>query len=656
MLAALAVGLAAILYILVVGLLARRVLETPIGWPRAIIVGLVVFVASVSLLRAVELGSGLLAPAGSLAVDRVIFVLFITVAAGWTVACGIGILVALELVWPTRHFGGPVAAVKAFRARRRRARRYAQVLAIASRHGLGPLVHGGKVSDAAAWLPGALVDALNEAGVTFVKFGQVLSTRDDLVPPEYTRALATLQAGSSTVAWDRIRTVIEQELGGPIDATFASIDEQPLAAASVAQVHTATLLDGTEVVVKVQRPDAAAQVRADVDIILRLAARIEERTDWGSEYGVVDLADGFAAALNEELDYRIEAANMTALGRIADESESAAIRIPRAFEAVSTARMLVMDRVDGEPIGASADRLSQLDPELRTELAKGVLDAVLEQALVRGMFHADLHPGNLLLTADGDIALIDCGSVGVLERSLRERIAALLLAVINDDDIGTTDVVLLVAEAADDTDRVALQRDIGRVLTRMQVSTQTGRIFMQLLDVLRDHRLAVPPAMTLAFRTIVSLEGSLRRIDPDFDLVETGLARVPHFMRRMLAWRRVLGAAEATAAVAAVQARTMPRRIDAITSSLERGTLGVRVRAFEGTDERSWIGSIVAQLTTTLIAIAGIVTAAILVVSDAGPFLTANVRTTAFVGVVIGLAAFLLLFRSLRVAFVRRRR
>ena len=237
-----------------------------------------------------------------------------------------------------------------------RARRYAQIGRILARHGLIPYLRGGRRSELAtaegrARLARSLRLALEDGGITFVKLGQVLSTRRDLLPPEFISELSRLQDDASKVPWPDISQVLESSLGGPVTGKFAGFDQEPVAAASIAQVHTATLTSGDRVVVKVRRPDVTGAVGADLDIVQRLAVRLQRRTRWGRSVGAVDLAHGFAVALREELDLRIEAQNMTA---VAAAPGHRGLRVPAAYQPYCGERVLVMQYLDGRPLLAAA--------------------------------------------------------------------------------------------------------------------------------------------------------------------------------------------------------------------------------------------------------------------------------------------------------------
>ncbi|MEI3868113.1 AarF/UbiB family protein [Microbacterium sp. CCNWLW134] len=640
------VGLLAIVFALIATWVARRLLDRRIGEIRALILSVLVFLISAPVALWMLQRSGVLDADFAFAVQGFIALAFLALTLGWMLAIVVAVIMAVEFLWPSRGFRNPVTAFRQALRRRDRARRYAQIVAIGSRHGLG-LYQRHRRGDGDD-LPTALVAALNQAGVTFVKLGQTLSTREDVLPPEFVRALSTLQMDSTAIPWAEAEAAIIAELGRPLDEVFAAVEEQPLAAASVAQVHAATLLSGEEVVVKIQRPRARAQVTTDLDILERLAADAERRMEWARDYGLRALVVEFARALRDELDYRVEAANTELLrGAIARSSDSQ-VSVPKVYAQFTTTRMLVLERVTGTPFS----RLSpgELPPDRAVAIADRVVDAVFEQIAVRGVFHADLHPGNLVLRDDDSVALVDFGAIGVLERSMRHLLVPFLIAILNEDDIAATDVVLLLCAPARGTsaDRAALQHDIGVVLTRIHNDTNDQNVFRALIDVLRAHRLAMPPSLLLVFRTLASLEGSMRRLQADYDMVGHALSRAPHTARLMNTPRDLLLSAQSNGALLVEQLRRLPRRMENLGRSLEDGTFVVQLRRFSNPSERSWLDGLLGQVTVTIVGIALLLMGILLAVADGGPELTTQVAVSPFLGSVVALGGFLLLLRSLR--------
>ncbi|MBZ4488251.1 AarF/UbiB family protein [Microbacterium sp. cx-55] len=631
---------------------ARRLLDDRVGRVRPLITGIVVFLAGTPLcVWALERADVVVGD--RVVVDDGVAVLFLLLVFGWLFAVVVIAIVAFEFLWPTKPGRNPVTTVRELFRRRDRARRYAQILMIASRHGLGVYRHHrtGAGDDLAA----SLVAAMNEAGVTFIKIGQVLSTRDDVLPPYLITALATLQMETTPIPWSEARGAIEAQLRRPLDEVFASVDEVPMAAASVAQVHAATLRSGEEVVIKIQRPTARAQVATDLDIVERLAADVERRTDWGRDYGVVALAAEFGRSLREELDYRVEAGNTEMLRGAVSRSTRESVRVPQVFAAYTTAQMLVQERASGTAL--SHIDPTAMDPDDARAIADRLLDSVFDQIAVRGVFHADLHPGNVLLADDGSLTLIDFGSVGVLEKSMRRLLLPLLTAMANEDDVAATDALLLVVTPPDTgvLDQGALQHDVGVILTRLHNSPMDQNVFRALVDVLRRHRLALAPSLLLVFRTLASLEGSLRRIVPSYDMVGRALEIAPRIAREVVSPRSLALTLQTEAALVSEQLRQVPRRLETLANQLEDGTFSIRMKTWEGSEGRGWIEELMGRLTTTLVGIALIVVAVIMGVTVTGPELTPDLPLFPFLGAVVGLVGLLLLLRSLRAAYARRR-
>ena len=422
----------------VVAFFARRILGAPVGWPRSILVGIVMLSLLGSTLSRLGKTIGLANEAGEVDQPVLAGVVFALILA-WAFLLSIAALVVLELIVPTGSIPSPRQLVRGLRLRWRRTRRYLQVLAIATRHGLGGFLRRSRNTSAVelrgASLPRALRHALNDAGVTFIKAGQMLATRPDLLPPSYVRELSTLQTFSDPLPWSELEPVLAATLRRPTAEVFAEIDDQPLASASVGQVHAAVLHDGERVVIKIQKPSARAQITADLDIVLRLARRLQASTSWGKSLGVMALTNGFADSLAEELDYTIEADNMAA---VAAASRPEDLAIPEVYRELSAPTVLVMQRLPGVPVVDANELLADMPPTRRATTADRLLAAVLRQVLVAGVFHADLHPGNVLVDATGFLGLLDFGSVGRLDDGSREAMAMLLLAIERDSSLTAT--------------------------------------------------------------------------------------------------------------------------------------------------------------------------------------------------------------------------
>ncbi|MFV0452245.1 MAG: ABC1 kinase family protein, partial [Propioniciclava sp.] len=581
--------------------IVRRILGVPVGWPRTVIVCVVGTLAVPLVVNGLISAAGVpVLTGGEVSLEDYGLLAVSGLAVAWVLALEIVILTVLELLVPTGSVPGPIELVRGLPAARRRSRRFTGILMIATRHGLGGYVRRFASPTRVRRVDAVAVQvrkALTEAGVTFVKLGQTLATRPDLLPEPFIRELGTLHSDVGPQPWEQIEPVIEAELGRPLAEVFASIDPEPLAAASVAQVHAGRLLSGEEVVVKVQRVAAREQVSADLDIVLRLADLLEARTTWGHRMGARALAEGFAASLTDELDYRVEVANTAAIGR------QGGLGVPRVWRELSTPRMIVMERLAGQPISRATASLGALSLEQRSALAQHLFDAVLHQIVAVGVFHADLHPGNIVLvaTAEGPrLRLLDFGSVGRLDRSTRESLAVLLAALDREDSLAAADAAIEVMGRPPQLDDRAFERDLGSLI----LSADGSALFEKLLSLVVEHGFSVPPMVAAAFRSIVTLEGSLLILDPDFDLMAAARRAGKQLKAEMVAPAEIRSRVEEQLGAMLPMLQRLPRRIDRITAELEAGRFTVGVRGLVDAGDRGFVTGLVQQATSALLCVA----------------------------------------------------
>src|SRR5918996_286935 len=591
---------------LVLSVAARRFLDLRAGPLRLILSGAVgVTVAGITV------GSQVPASGRNLG--------FVLLFIGIGLLAAMGMLVIIELVTPVQLHMRVVTARRAYRRWRQRTKRYSQVSRIAMRHGLGTYLSGRRdpTKQHQAELARRLRLSLDEAGGAFVKLGQILSTRRDLLPAEFIDELSQLQNQAAPVAWAEVERLLTDELNASIDEIFDHFDPQPLAAASIAQVHRARLRSGEQVVVKVQRPDIRPIVDRDLDITVRIADVLDRRTTWARSIGIRDLADGFAAALYEELDFSIEARN---LASVAATHSAEDVAIPGAHPGLSTRRVLVMDYLDGLPLDRAAPLIEELGLD-RHELAHTLLRTLLTQIMTSGVFLADPHPGNLMLLRDGRLGLIDFGSVGRLDGRMRLVLQRVMLAVDSADATMLSDALMEAVERPEVVDEAGLERSIGRFMAQylgpgIRVDVD---MFGDLLRLVTRHGVPVPPELAAVFRALATVEGTLTALSPGFDIVAESRA----FAKANLSEALVQGSLRAAAIAEAVKllppVRRLPPRLGRITSALESGRLSAGVRPFADARDRRVVTRLVHQTLLTILAAAAGVVAAILLGIEGGP-------------------------------------
>ena len=374
--------------------------------------------------------------------------------------------------------------------------RYRSIAETLSRHGLASLTGAmglerwlpfrrgpAAPSGEAASVPEHLRLVLEELGATFVKLGQILSTRPDLLPPEYQLELAKLQDAAPPVSAAVIEELIRQELGAAPQELFASFDPVPLASASIGQAHAATLADGTEVVVKVRRPGVVAQVEEDLEILQNLAAQAGRRWEAAAGYNLTGIAEEFAQTLRAELDYLQEGRNAERFA--ADFADDPGIHIPRIYWATTTTRVLTLERIRGIKV----DDLAALDAAGmdRASLATRAAAAAARMIFEHGFFHADPHPGNLFIEEGGTIGLIDFGMVGEVDDKLRDQLGVLLLALVRADPDRVSSALLAMAYARQRVDRAGLRSDLAALIQLYQGRTlaevPVGRLITMALGI-----------------------------------------------------------------------------------------------------------------------------------------------------------------------------
>jgi ubiquinone biosynthesis protein len=467
-------------------------------------------------------------------------------------------------------------------------------------------------ADIADGKPEQLTDDLERMGPTFVKLGQVLSTRPDVLPQPYLDALARLQDKVEQVPFEEIEKVVQDELGVRISKAFKSFEVRPIAAASLGQVHRAELRDGRVVAVKVQRPGIRDTIRTDLEALAELAELADGHTESGRRYSFTSVLDEFRAAMLVELDYREEAKNLNALADSLLEFPN--ILVPRPIWDYSTERVLTMEYVEGT-------NLSHLSPVATLEadrrgLLEELFQAYLHQALVTGLVHADPHPGNVFLTPDGKLALIDVGMVLRVPDGMRERMLKLLLFI---SDGNGEDAARLAEEMGDTTpryDRKGFAREVARMTVRVTQDpgsqVQMGRMVLAIARCAGEHGLKPPRELTLIGKTLLALDGIANLLDPSFD---------PHAAIRAnalsLAQRRLLLSTKSGSVLTSLLEtkdfmQDLPWRVNRALDAVGEGDLEVRVRVIDEAQLLTGLHQMANRLSRAVILAALIVGASLL--------------------------------------------
>jgi ubiquinone biosynthesis protein len=381
---------------------------------------------------------------------------------------------------------------------------------------------------------------LTELGTTFIKLGQMLSTRPDLIGPELAKELTSLQDQARADSPEIIKHAIEKELGKPVTELFAEFDDQPLASASIGQVHRARLQDGTQVVVKVQHPDIEKAIRNDLEILIALAELAEKYLEEARPYRPQALALEFQHVLLRELDFMRELRNLEQFG--SNFSGDERVHFPKAFPELSTSRVLTMEMLQGTRLvdvsltsSETGGRVALCD---REELAKRGAQVFLEMIFRDGFYHADPHPGNILVLDSCVIGLLDCGMVGRIDENLRNEIEDMLMAISHRDALHLTSIITRIGSVPPTIDQSAFIVDIADYLAYYGGlgldQLDLGGALNELTQIIRRYHIVLPSGVALLIKVLVMLEGTSQLLNPHFNLTEL----IQPYQGKLM-WRRL---------------------------------------------------------------------------------------------------------------------
>jgi len=543
----------------------------------------------------------------------------------------------------------------------RHLRRFQQIAQILARHGFGELLDllgAAPVFPLARALrrrpslgpPQRLRMALEELGPTFVKLGQVLSTRPDLLPPAYIAELARLQDTVPPAPWEPVRAQLEAELGAPVEEVFATLDPEPIAAASLAQVHAATLPDGAEVVVKVQRPDIEATINVDLDILADVARLLQTRTPLGELYDLPGIVEEFAATLRAELDFYREGHNADRFrANFADEPY---LYIPKVYWEYTTRRVLVMERIRGIKI----DDIAALDAAGYDRYRIGLHAArmVIKEVLEDGFFHADPHPGNFFVMPGEVIGAMDFGMVGYLSRRTRTDLVRLYIAAVQLDEEAVVDQLVRMGVVGGAVDRIGLQHDIGRLLRKYAglplKAIRARDVVEEAMPIAFRHHLRLPSELWLLGKTLGMMEGVGLKLVPDFDMFAVSRPYVQRFMREMASPRAWMPSLIRGVGDWAQLLDMLPRTGMQLLTRAERGELEVSLRHQELGRALVYLDRLANRLALSILLAALIVGLALLVpafhLAERGGLITALVILGFALASLLGLWLVISILRS----------
>ncbi|HVU15324.1 MAG TPA: AarF/UbiB family protein [Candidatus Didemnitutus sp.] len=457
--------------------------------------------------------------------------------------------------------------------------------------------------------PERLADDLEELGPTYVKLGQVLAGRPDLLPPAYLKGLARLQDHVRPFSYPEVEQTILDDLGVRISKAFSRFDPEPVAAASLGQVHRAALRDGRAVVVKVQRPHIRRQIAEDFEVLEEIAGFLDRHTTAGQRRRFLVTLEEFRTAIQQELNYEREAHNLIALGR--NLADFKLIQVPQPIADYTSKSVLTMEEVQGQ-------KINTLGPIARLELKGGplaeeIFRAYLKQVLLDGLFHADPHPGNVFITNDGRVALIDLGMVGHVGPGMQENLLKILLAISEGNGDAAADVAMQVSERLEDfsaidfrrriTHLVALRRDQG--LEQMNL----GGSLLEVSSIAQESGLIVPSDLVLIGKTMLQLDEIGRILDPAFD----ANASIRRNVTELMARRMRQGLTQGTLYSAMLETKEfttgLPSRLNRIMDLVSNSDLEIRIRA---TDAKTMLDGMqkIANRITTGVVLAGLIVGA----------------------------------------------
>lgn len=480
--------------------------------------------------------------------------------------------------------------------------------------------------------------ALEELGSTYIKLGQVLSTRPDLMPAAIIRELSKLQDNVPPFSYPEVKRIVEKELSLPIEELFESFEETPFGSASIGQVHKARLKDGESVAVKVQRPGTKKIIEVDLEIMLHLATLMERHVEELAFHRPVKIVEEFARTLEKETDYTIEAANLERFAR--NFLDDPTLYIPKVFHGLTTTRVLTMELVEGIKV-SDIDQLDAAGLDRKIITKRGA-DLILKQVFDHGFFHADPHPGNIFVLPYNVICLLDFGMAGSVDRTTREDFVELIDSVVRQDAYRAAQVLMKLTTWDTEPDLRALEKEVaefmGKHLYKPLKEIRIGKLIQHLFEMVSTHRLRIPPDIFLMMKALSTVEGVALMLDPDFDMI----ARATPFIQKVKLARfypdRIANDMIRIAAELFQFAQQFPRDVLEITRLIKQQKLTIKMEHEGLRDMLATHDQISNRISFSIIIAALIVGSALIVISKTPPF----IYGISFIGIIGFLAAALM--------------
>lgn len=506
----------------------------------------------------------------------------------------------------------------------RRQKRLSEVVRIAMKNGVTRTMKYARSREDERELAIALRDTLEQCGGIFVKFGQVLSTRKELLSPVFIEELEKLQQHVRPLTKEQVDEILKKNLKDDVHQTFSYFSEEPLASASIGQVHKAILRDTNEpVAVKLLRPDVKSIMNEDLGILMEFASWISSKSQWAESLGFLELAKGFSVALSEEIDFTIEARNMEQMTTIV-QNENNDVKIPKVYHRYSNANVLVMEYIKGKSVAIAHD-IYEAQHVNRREFAQTLLFSFLEQALVSGIFHADPHPGNIYIEQHtGKLTMLDFGAVGRLAEPQQEGLKYFLVGIYQNDAPLVVDGIGLLVENTEDINRIEMEQAISQILLKINYVTRipTDVLIYSIFSVVREFGLHFYPSVNVALRAVVTLDGTLSIIDPDFEIFTEAKEFSNDYLKTSFTKpftepRATMAFIEEELAILLPNIRKVPRRIDQLVKKVESGKIILHHDIFSDKANSLFISQLFSRFVLLLVGITfGIISVALLAISQ----------------------------------------